>query len=71
MSSDLRGMSVSELLKILDEMKTIYPYSNDNTYLGNIHDPINNEPRKVELLTRDEKTGIDILMSKGVKYDCE
>lgn len=27
--------------------------------------------RKVELITRDEKTGIDILMSKGVKYDCE
>lgn len=66
--NNVRGMSITKFLETLDAMKTIYPFKNDTTYLGNLRDLPSDSQRNVEIITTDEKTGIQIVMSKGV-YD--
>lgn len=64
--SNVRGMSITRFLEVLDEMKNIYPFKNETTYLGNLHDLPSDSLRNVQIYTTDEKTGIQIVMSKGV-----
>ena len=66
--NNVRGMSITKFFETLDEMKTVYPFKNDTTYLGSLRDLPSDSQRNVEIITTDEKTGIQIVMSKGV-YD--
>jgi hypothetical protein len=66
--SRLRGMTLKQFYDVLEEMHTIYPFESDKTYIGNIIDLPSDSPLNVEILTKDEKTGVQIIMSKSVCY---
>ena len=62
--NNITGMSISEFNKIIEEMKSIYPFQDNKAFLGNLHDMLTNGPNQVEVITNDEKTGIRIVMAK-------
>lgn len=63
---ELRGMTIKELNDVLDDMHSVYPFQNDKTMFGSIRDIRNMTPNNVEIITTDEKTGVQIIMSKAV-----
>lgn len=64
----VQGMTLKQFYDVLEEMRTIYPFEADKTYLGNLRDLPSDSLMNVEILTKDEKTGIQIVMSKGVDF---
>lgn len=60
------GMSLRQFNKTIEEMRSIYPFRDDKTMLGELRDMSSNSHRRVEIITRDEDTGITIVMQKGV-----
>lgn len=58
----MRG-TVKEFKDILDEMKGIYPYEDEKTWLST-HNILTREPDSLEIATVDETTGISIVMAK-------
>ena len=66
--SRLKGMTLKQFYDVLEEMHTIYPFESDKTYIGNIIDLPSGSPLNVEILTKDDKTGVQIIMSKSVDY---
>ena len=69
--NNVRGMTLKQFYDVLEEMRTIYPFEADKTYLGNLRDLPSDSLMNVEILTKDEKTGIQIVMSKGVDFRVE
>ena len=69
--NNVRGMTLKQFYDVLEEMRTIYPFEADKTYLGNLRDLPSDSFMNVEILTKDEKTGIQIVMSKGVDFRVE
>lgn len=68
--NDVYGMSIKQFNDVISEMKTIYPFDDDKTFISNLKDRISNSQRCVEIVTTDKNTGINILMSKSVElYD--
>ena len=65
----LQGVTVKQFKDVLQEMKSIYNYKDDETRLGGCFDPrfTNETPSRVEIYTTDKATGIDIVMSKGIE----
>ena len=63
-----RGMYLSDLNATLDVMRTIYPFKDDKTRIVDFQDLQDSKGvwRRVEIITTDEKTGIQITMAKGV-----
>lgn len=64
--NNVRGMSLQQFYDVLEDMRKIYPFEANKTYLGNLRDLPSDSLRNVEIITMDEKTGIQIVMSKGV-----
>ena len=67
--TNLRGMTIKQLNNVLDEMHTVYPYKPETTRLGDFRDIVMDAIRQVEIVTTDEATGIQIVMTKGVGQD--
>lgn len=63
------GMTLEQFYKVIGEMKEIYHFNDSEAYIGNLHDELTNEPRRVEIITTDKQTGITIAMAKGVDYE--
>ena len=64
--NDLTGMTVEEFQLILNEMRTVYPFKDEETIFGTCYDP--REERgtsRVEICTKDQDTGIYITMRKA------
>lgn len=66
--NNVRGMTLKQFYDVLEEMRTIYPFEADKTYLGELRDLQSGSLMNVEIVTRDEKTGVQIVMSKGVDF---
>lgn len=62
-----RGMTVKEFNDALNDMHKIYPFKPENTRLGDLRDVYTDAIRKVEIMTTDEETGVDIIMAKAIK----
>lgn len=63
----VRGMTLKQFNDVLEEMRTIYPYNPETTRLGDLTDMLYNDNlRQVEIITTDEATGVQIVLSKGV-----
>ena len=58
-------MKIQYLKNIIEEMRTIYPFSDDDADIE-IHDNIVNCEHYVNLHVKDEKTGIEIIMHEGI-----
>ena len=69
--NDLRGMTVEEFKDILDEMRQVYPYRDEETLFGTSYDPREAQSTsRVELYTKDQATGVYITMRKdGTRND--
>ncbi len=67
--NDMRGMSLAQMKEVLDEMRSIYKYDDERTYLGDLRDLRENAQRCVEIMTVDEKTDITVVMNKRVKFE--
>lgn len=63
--NDLRGMTVKEFKDILEEMRNVYAYKDDETLFGATYDPREVQgTSRVEIYTKDQDTGIYITMRK-------
>ena len=58
-------MKISKLREIIDEMRGIYRFRYENTNIKMVDDPRMME-HYVELSTKDEKTGVEIILHKGI-----
>lgn len=67
--NDMRGMSLAHMKEVLAEMRSVYKYDDERTYLGELRDLNCNSQRRVEIMTVDEKTDITVVMSKRVKLE--
>lgn len=67
--NDMRGMSLTQMKEVLDEMRSIYKYDDTKTYLGDLRDLNSGSQRRVEIMTVDEKTDITVVMNKRVKFE--
>lgn len=58
--------TVKEFYEALNEMRAIYPFDDEKTRLCT-RDAWRNEENHLSIITTDEKTGIDIHMSKTIE----
>lgn len=59
------GGTVKQFLDTLEEMRTIYPFENDKTRLST-HSAITMDHNALNIVTKDEKTGIWIELHKAI-----
>lgn len=57
--------TVKQFKDMIKEMRTIYPFEDDKTYLST-HNIVSVDNNRLEIQTKDDKTGVDIVMSKHV-----
>ena len=62
----VQGMSITELNSALKDMRTVYEFDDDKTYFASMHNEISLSQTHVEIHTKDEATGIKIVMSKDI-----
>lgn len=58
--------TVKQFKEMIEEMRTIYPFEDDKTYIST-YSIISHENGRLQLETKDEKTGVTIVMEKDVK----
>ena len=63
------GMTLRQFNETIEQMRTIYSFSDNNTRLMDLEDLRFKGARQVEIITKDERTGIDIIMRKIVERD--
>ena len=63
------GMTIKQFKETVEEMRTVYPFKDENAYLGNLRDIKSDEMRQIDIHTMDEKTGVFIVLSKGVRVN--
>lgn len=66
--NNVRGMTLQQFYDVLEDMRKIYPFEADKTFLGDLRDLPSDSLMNVEILTKDEKTGVQIVLSKGVDF---
>lgn len=68
----LGGMKLSEFNMIIRQMKGVYQFKDDEAKIVNINDPrMGDGVNRLEIATKDEATGIDIVLSKDIERDKE
>lgn len=68
----LGGIKLSEFNALVKQFKGIYPFKDEDATIVSINSPdMGNEPCRLEIFTKDEATGINLVMSKGVERDTE
>ena len=66
--NNVRGMTLKQLNDTLDQMHTVYPFKPETTRLGDFRDLTTDALRQVEIVTIDDATGVQIVLTKGVHY---
>lgn len=62
-----RGMTIKQLYGIIDDMRKIYDFKNDETHITNMLDMPSMAVNCLEITTFDEATGVQITMQKGAE----
>jgi len=65
--TNTRGMTIKQFKETVEEMRTVYPFKDETAYLGDLRDIRSDELRQIDIHTTDEKTGVYIVLSKGVR----
>ena len=60
--TNLRGASIKEFMDTIEEMRTLYSFTDDQAKIVSTYDPPSDAHRKVE----DEETGVHITMQKDI-----
>lgn len=58
--------TLEQFFETIAELKTIYPFENDKTYLTTF-DVVAQCNRRVQLTTKDEQTGATVLIEKALE----
>ena len=69
MANNYRGMTLKEFNDTVETMRTIYPFEDDKTRICELYDFESNSMKRVEIITKDERTNTQIVMSKDVERD--
>lgn len=62
-----RGMTIKQLCGIMDDMRKIYDFEDDKTYITNMLDILSETMNCLEITTFDEATGVQITMQKSAE----
>lgn len=65
----VRGMTLKQFNEVVEDMRSVYKFKNENAILNNLIDLRTGANMEVEIHTVDEKTGVFITMQKGVSYN--
>lgn len=65
----VRGMSVSQFNDIVNEMRLVYPFKDETTYLDDFHELSTGCNRQVCIHTIDSRTGVEVVLCKGVERE--
>lgn len=59
-------MTIADFNKVLELMRKIYNFDDQETQLLNVNDPrMGHCPCRVEITTKDKETGVQIVMSRS------
>jgi hypothetical protein len=61
--SDLSGTTIKDFKDMLERMRSVYPFRDEETKIVTTYDPCSREHEVLQIKTRDQKTGVYILMS--------
>lgn len=64
--NNVQGMSITQLNNTLDDMRKVYKFDDDKTYFASMHDILSDRQTHVEIISKDDATGVKIVMSKDV-----
>lgn len=64
--TNLRGASIKEFMDTIEEMRTLYHFTDDQAKIVSTYDPPSDAHRKVEIYIKDEETGVHITMQKDI-----
>ena len=59
------SVTVKQYKDLLEEMKTVYQYEDEKTNVNYMVDIMTRYPR-LEIQTKDEKTGVTVVLSKSI-----
>lgn len=62
----MRGGTVKQFKDLLEDMKKVYPYKDEKTFLST-YDEDRLVPYAVTIITEDEETGVEIRMHKRIE----
>ena len=62
--TDVRDMTLAEFSNMVEAMRNVYPFKNEDAKIIDTRDMYTNTHRVLALLVHDKKNGVDIRMSK-------
>ena len=62
--------TVGQFKDVIEEMRTIYPFDDDKAFMST-YDLRSCSPNHLQICAVDEKTGIEIIMSKRINCERE
>lgn len=65
----LKGMTIAQFKDIVEDMRKVYPFTDDNAKIIDTHDVYTASNTLLEINTYDEETGVNIHLSKGLTID--
>lgn len=63
----LTGMTLTQFHGLVEDMRKVYPFTDEQAHIINTHDPYTNEHTQLELYAHDEETGVNVKLSKGIE----
>ena len=67
MGNNYTGMTLKEFNDTVEVMRTIYPFEDDKTRICELYDLRTDRLNRVQIITEDERTNTQIVMSKDVE----
>ena len=64
----VRGMTIKQFNEILNDMRSVYPFRDEFTYLDEFTDLRTGSDRQVCVHTIDDKNGVEIVLCKGADF---
>lgn len=65
----LKGMTITQFKDIVEDMRKVYPFTDNNAKIIDTHDEYTAANTMLEILAYDEDTGVNIHLSKGLTID--
>ena len=68
--TDVRDMTLAEFSNMVEAMRNIYPFKNEEAKIIDTRDIYTDTHRVLTLFVRDNKNGVDIRLSKHLPEGC-
>lgn len=64
----LTGMTLTQFNSLVEDMRKVYPFTDDQTRITNTRDMASGCNCVLELFTHDEENDVCVWLSKGIDY---